>query len=535
MIDSAVSVRSKAVSNSRTENDRLGVWVLAATVIGSSMAFIDGTVVNVALPAIQSSLNASVSHMQWVVEAYGLFLAALILVGGSLGDRFGRRLIYAVGILLFAIASLFCGVATNITQLILARALQGIGGAMLVPGSLSLITSYFRGKDRGRAIGTWSGSAAMMTALGPIIGGWLVEYASWRWVFYINIPMALLALGLLFWQVPESRSDESQGALDWKGALLATIGLGGVVFGLIESTNLGFGHPLVLGSIAGGCLGLAGFIWTEMTSDAPMMPLGLFRSRTFSGANIMTLLLYGALYGVLFFMPFNLIQIREYAPFAAGAAFLPAILCVALVSRWSGGLINRIGMRPLLVVGALITAIGYMLFATIGSHEGRFIVTLLPGMLAMGLGMGICVAPVTTAVMNSVHSRYSGVASGLSNAFSYVAGLLAIAVLGIIILFAFNHSLDVQLDMLDVSPAIEDELAVERFKLAAAEVPESADSTMALLLSTAIEESFLDGFRLIMWIAAAMAIASAGIAIFMIDESTLLSTNSMDSEHVGFL
>lgn len=536
MIDSAVTISRSSSAKANHRNVRRGLWVLTATVIGSSIAFIDGTVVNVALPEIQNSLNASVSHMQWVVEAYGLFLASLILVGGSMGDRFGRRKIYALGIVLFAIASLLCGIATDITQLITARAIQGVGGAMLVPGSLSLITSNFHGKERGRAIGTWSGSAAMMTALGPVIGGWLVEHASWRWVFYMNIPLALLALGMLFAKVPESHGEQSNHMLDWRGALFATLGLGGLVFGLIESSNLGIGDPLVMASLLVGAIGLLAFIWVESQAESPMMPMSLFRSRTFSGANLMTLLLYGALYGVLFFMPFNLIQIREYAPFAAGAAFLPAILSVALVSRWAGGLINRIGMRPLLIIGSVITAIGYGLFATVGAQEGRFVFTLLPGMLAMGLGMGICVAPVTTAVMNSVHTRYSGVASGLSNAFSYVAGLLAIAILGIVILFAFNRHLDQQLETLEVPAPVLEQLAVERFKLAAAEVPATADKEMTLALSIAIEDSFIKGFRLIMWIAASMAVAAALIASTMIDESTLRrSAGDLDTEHVGFI
>lgn len=538
MIDSAVPVSRTTIDSSREQSDGQGLWVLAATVIGSSIAFIDGTVVNVALPAIQTSLNASVSHMQWVVEAYGLFLASLILVGGSMGDRFGRRKIYALGIVLFAIASLLCGWATTINQLIIARAIQGIGGAMLVPGSLSLITSNFHGKERGRAIGTWSGSAAMMTALGPIIGGWLVEYASWRWVFYLNVPLALLALGLLFARVPESRCEKEEHMLDWQGALLVTLGLGGLVFGLIESSNLGIGDPLVLASLLVGSVGLIAFVWVESQSRSPMMPIGLFRSRTFSGANLMTLLLYGALYGVLFFMPFNLIQIREYAPFAAGAAFLPAILSVALVSRWAGGLINRVGMRPLLVVGSIITAIGYISFATIGAQDGKFIFTLLPGMLAMGLGMGICVAPVTTAVMNSVHNRYSGVASGLSNAFSYVAGLFAIAILGIVILFIFNQNLDRQLVSLDIPAPVIEQLAVERFKLAAAEIPATVDAETAHELSTAIDDSFLKGYQLVMWIAAAMAMAAALIAVVMIDESALLNrpgSSGLDVEHIGLV
>lgn len=521
MLESAVNLQSKSASRCA------GIWILAATIIGSSIAFIDGTVVNVALPAIQMDLNASVSHMQWVVEAYGLFLASLILVGGSMGDLFGRRRIYGLGIALFAIASLFCGWSVNAAQLVAARAIQGIGGAMLVPGSLAIITASFSREERGRAIGTWSGSAAVMTALGPVMGGWIVEHASWRWIFYINVPLALLALGILFWQVPESRNEKSNGDLDWRGALWATIGLGGVILGLIESSNLGFGHPLVWGSLLVGVTGLFLFSWIELHSPTPMLPLGLFQSRTFSGANLITLLLYGALYGVLFFMPFNLIQVRQYGEFAAGAAFLPAILGVAFVSRWSGNLMCSVGVRPLLVGGSLLAAVSYSLFAIFGTQEGRYLFTLFPAMLALGLGMGICVAPLTTAVMSSVHTRYSGLASGLNNAISYTAALLAIALLGIVVLFAFNQQLDDRLADLEVSPVVIEALQSERTKLAAAEVPSSASPETVPYLTLAIQDSFLCGFRVIMWIAAAMALAAAVTALLTIEESVIISTNEI--------
>lgn len=270
------------------------VWVLAATILGSSMAMIDGTVVNVALPILQSELNASTAAVQWIVEAYALFLSALILVGGSLGDRFGRRLIFAIGIGLFTLASVWCGVSPDVNQLIMARAAQGIGAALLVPGSLAIISAAFAEAERGKAIGTWSSFTAITSAIGPVLGGWLVENASWRWIFFINLPLGLLVLGMLFWQVPESR-DKHASRLDWSGAVLATVGLGSLVFGLIEASNLGLTHPIVLGSISMGIVVLIGFLVVESRSRAPMMPLDLFRSRTFSGANLLTLLLYSAL------------------------------------------------------------------------------------------------------------------------------------------------------------------------------------------------------------------------------------------------
>ncbi|HEY9881095.1 MAG TPA: DHA2 family efflux MFS transporter permease subunit [Leptolyngbyaceae cyanobacterium] len=306
-------------------------WVLAATILGSSMAFIDSTVVNVALPTLQTQLNASVADVQWVVESYALFVAALILVGGSLGDHFGRRRIFVMGVALFAIASLWCGLSPTIEQLILARGVQGIGGALLIPGSLAIIGASFPDSERGRAIGLWSGFTAITSAAGPVLGGWLIETFSWRWVFLINLPLAAIVIAMSLWCVPESRDAEASG-LDWLGALLAIAGLGCMVYGLLESASVGFSTELI-GIIGVGLLILAGFLWWESHLTSPMMPLGLFRSRTFSGANLLTLLLYSALGGALFFLPFNLIQVQGYSATAAGAALLPFPLIMFLLSR----------------------------------------------------------------------------------------------------------------------------------------------------------------------------------------------------------
>src|SRR5213592_2424712 len=309
-----------------TRQRSVGTWVLVATILGSSMAFIDGTVVNVALPVLQTDLHATASDVQWVVEAYSLFLASLILVGGSLGDHFGRRRIFAIGILLFTVASILCGFAPNVTVLIIMRAIQGIGGALMIPGSLAIISASFDSKQRGRAIGTWSGFTAITSVVGPVLGGVLVQYASWRWVFFINVPLAAVILGLLFWRVPESRDADASGRLDWWGTQLVTAGLGALVYGLIEAGSVGFDNSLVLSSLAVGIFALLAFLLVEARTPAPMVPLTLFRSRTFSGANLLTLLLYGALGGLTFFLPFNLIQVQGYPPSAAGAAFVPFIL-----------------------------------------------------------------------------------------------------------------------------------------------------------------------------------------------------------------
>src|SRR6266576_1765080 len=492
-----------------TRQRSVGTWVLVATILGSSMAFIDGTVVNVALPVLQTDLHATATDVQWVVEAYSLFLASLILVGGSLGDHFGRRRVFAIGILLFTVASILCGLAPNVNVLIIMRAIQGIGGALMIPGSLAIISASFDSKQRGRAIGTWSGFTAITSVIGPVLGGALVQYASWRWVFFINLPFAVIVLFVLFWRVPESRGEVEAGqGLDWWGALLATLGLGGIVYGLIESNDLGLSNSLVLASIAVGVVALVLFLLVEARSRSPMMPLSLFRSRTFSGANLLTLFLYAALGGSLFFVPFNLIQVQGYSPTAAGAALLPLILILFLLSRWSGGLVSRYGAKLPLVVGPIIASIGFALFA-VPDIGGSYWTTYFPAAVVLGIGMAISVAPLTTAVMGAVDSSHAGIASGVNNAVSRTAGLLAIAVMGIFVSYTFTISLDSRLAMLNIPAPIRQEIAAQHSKLASINIPAGISSATHAALVQAINESFIAGFRVVMLIAAGLALASA--------------------------
>src|SRR5260221_12423711 len=411
------------------------LWILTATILGSSLAFIDGTVVNVALPAIQANFHATVVDVQWVVESYGLFLAALILVGGSLGDFFGRRLIFVMGIAVFALASAgFCA-ASNTHLLIIARRIQGVGAALLVPGSLAIISSSFDEKNRGQAIGTWSGFTAITTAIGPVLGGWLVEHASWRWAFFINLPIAAAVIAISIWRIPESRS-ATAGRTDWFGALVATAGLGGLIVGFIESVNLGWRNPLVFGSLIVGFGCLVAFVLIEASGNSPMLPLALFESRSFTGANLLTLFLYAAI-GIFFFLfPLNLIQVQGYSATATGAAVLPMILLLFLLSRWSGGLATRYGPRIPLIIGPIITGLGFVLFA-VPSIGGSYWRAFFPAVVVLGFGMAVAVAPLTTVVMNSANRAPAGAASGINNAVARVAGVLAIAVLGIVMVTAF--------------------------------------------------------------------------------------------------
>ncbi len=479
------------------------------------MVFIDGTVTNVALPNIQTQLGATAVDAQWIVESYALFLAALILVGGSLGDHYGRRRIFALGVTVFALASVGCGLAMNPEQLIAARAIQGVGGAMLVPGSLSIISASFDGDQRGRAIGTWSGFSGITAAIGPVLGGYLVENVTWRAAFLINVPLAVAVLFIAFQHVPESRDPDAR-SLDLPGAILGTLGLGGVVFGLIESQSNGFGDPLVIGSLVLGTLALVAFVFVELRSREPMMPLSLFRSRNFSGANLLTLLLYAGLGGALYFFPFTLIQVHGYSATAAGAAFLPFVVITFLMSRWAGGMVTRYGARLPLMVGPAITAAGFILFALPGT-EGSYWTTFFPAVVVMGFGMSLVIAPLTTTALNAVEGRHSGLASGVNNAVSRTAGLLSIPILGIFVFVAFSAGLDSRVADLDLSQEARQQLEAEKVDLGAAEVPQSVGEETAAVVDRAIAESFVTGFRVAMFVAAGLALVSSLAAAILIE------------------
>jgi len=511
--DEAVIRATSAVAPCPEESK---AWILAGTILGSSMAFIDGTVVNVALPALQSAFNASLVDVQWVVEAYGLFLAALILVGGSLGDLFGRRMVFLAGVSIFAVASAGCGLSASIHQLIIARSIQGVGAALLVPGSLAIISASFDEKNRGQAIGTWSGFTAITTGIGPVLGGWLVQHASWRWVFLINLPLAAAVIAICLWRIPESRSAE-EGSIDWVGAVLATMGLGGLVGGLLESVNLGWNSPIVFASLIVGVGCLIAFLLVEGWIAAPMLPLTLFSSRRFSGANLLTLFLYAAV-GIFFFVfPLNLIQVQGYSTTATGAALLPFILLMFFLSRWSGGLVARYGARGPLILGPLITAVGFVLFA-MPSVARDYWIAFFPAVMIVGFGMAVTVAPLTTVVMSSVEQDRAGTASGINNAVARLAGVLAIAVLGIIMVAAFRFRLKQGLAEIELPAAMSQQLLADASKLAGLPLPQG-DARTKDAIKEIIDHAFIFGFRIVMFLCAGLSLASALIARLMVSGS----------------
>lgn len=486
-------------------------WTLVATILGSSLTFIDATVVNVALPALQADLHATIVDVQWVIEAYALFLGALMLVGGSLGDQIGRKRVFLYGLVLFTAASIACGMAVSPGMLIAGRAVQGVGAAFLVPGSLAIISATFDDAERGRAIGTWSAFSAITAAIGPVTGGWLIEHVSWRAVFFLNVPLAVAVLVLSLRFVDESRDpSRTSQMIDWAGAALAVLGLGGVVFGLLEWPALGARHPLVLAALALGLLSLVLLVIVERRTSSPMMPLALFRSRPFTFANLLTLLLYAALSVLLFLQPLNLIQVQHYSATAAGAALLPLPLIMFALSRWSGGIVARVGSRLPLTVGPAIAAIGLALYARPGIG-GTYWTTFFPAIVVVGLGMAVTVAPLTTTVMAAVDRRHAGVASGINNTVSRVAGLLAIAIFGVLLARAFDARVRPRLDGLALSSTAKQEVDRELRKIAGADITRLSSITTSeqRVIRAAVDEGFVHAFRLVMIGAAGLALAAA--------------------------
>ena len=407
-------------------NSVQGRWVLAAAVLGSGMAFLDGTVVNIALRSIGADLNASVSQLQWVVNAYLVSLASLILVGGSLGDRYGRRRVFMVGVAWFAVASALCGIAADPLQLILARLVQGIGAALLVPGSLAMIQGSFRREDRGRVIGRWAGLGGIAAAVGPLLGGWVIDTASWRWIFWINVPLAVAVLLISSRHVPETLDAESPRSFDVVGSVLTAVALGGLTFAMIEVGVMPVAY--VVASAVLGVLALGLFVVWEHRTEGPLVPLHLFRSRVFSAANAMTFLVYGALGAVMFFLVLQLQVTAGYSPLEAGLATVPVTIVLLLLSSRSGALADRIGPRAQMSFGPLLCAAGVLLLRPVDGSSGYW-TGVLPGITVFALGLTALVTPLTSSVLAAAPDRFAGTASGINNAVARTGSLFAVAAL----------------------------------------------------------------------------------------------------------
>lgn len=477
------------------------IWLLVALILASGVVFLDSTVVNVALPAIDRDLQAGLSGLQWIVDGYVLTLSALLIPGGSMGDQYGRRRVMLIGLVGFGLFSMACGLAPGPTWLIGFRMLQGIAGAMLVPGSLAILRASFPpGEARGQAIGRWSGWAGITTVIGPLLGGWLVDNLSWRWVFFINLPLILITAWLMIRYVPESKNNSAESRLDWVGAGLLLAGLGGAAYGLIQGAAAGWGDPLVLAGLAIGAACLLIFPLVEARLANPMVPMNLFRSRNFTGANLTTLGVYFALYGTTFFLVIYIQNVMGYPAFLAGMMLFPISLSMLVLSSFFGTLSGRYGARLFMSVGPGVLGIGLIWLSRLQPHSNIW-TGLIPGVIILGLGLSCTVAPLTDTVVSAVPERRSGVAAALNNVVSRVATLVAVAGLGVVIALSFNSTLNAQLQGVEVGPSAQTVLAN-----VAHNPTGSADlSLLPPRVQQAVEASYTSSFRDVMLVTAGMA------------------------------
>ncbi|NJP08738.1 MAG: MFS transporter [Leptolyngbyaceae cyanobacterium RU_5_1] len=495
-------------------------WVLFATTLASSMAFIDASALNVALPTLQDALQATGAQLLWIINAYLLMLAALILVGGSLGDKLGRKKVFMFGICLFIVASLACGLTPTTNFLLVARAVQGMGGALMIPGSLALITATFGSERCSRAIGTWAAITTIVTIAGPVLGGCLADIGLWRSVFLINLPIGLSALLILHFKVPEQRDEAASQPIDYPGAILATLGLAALTYGAISISDLGLGNPFVYGTLLVGTIALVICGIVETHSDHPMLPLHLFQSGTFSGTNLLTLFLYGALNVGIFFLCLNLVRAQGYSQTIAGFADMPFALLLAGLSPLMGNLAERYGSRPPLIIGPSLAGVGFLLLAQVGLTHGPddYWTTFFPGILVFGLGMAITVAPLTAAVMTSVPTGYTGTASGVNNAVARTAGVLAIAIIGSVALMVFAGDLATHTTHLNLSTDARNALQAEATQLGQAIDLTGIAPEQVSAVETAIKLAFVDTYQVVMLICAGLAWLSAVMAALLVDQ-----------------
>ena len=498
---------------------RLDIEVLIATIMAPSMVFLVSTALSVALPAIQQDLGASGTDLIWIVNAYSLLQAAFIFLSGSFGDHYGRKRVYLIGIIIFGLSSLVCGMTDSATVLILGRALQGVGSGMMITCSLAIVAAFFFHHRRSWSIGVWSGFTMLISGAGPILGGWLTELGMWRMIFLINVPLCLVASLVLIAYVPESYDEDAPKELDISGTFLSTLALMLSGFFCIEGPRRGFDDPLVLLSGLAAVAILPAFVWIEGHSDHPMMPLNLFRSRTFTGANTLTLLLYGAVNSVLFFLPLSLIQVQRYSAAAVGFALLPMTVFMVVLSFVMSRVIDRFGPRLPLIFGPLLISLSFVMLAALQPQSGQntYWTTLFPAICLLGIGMGVTLAPLTTAVMASVDEHHAGMASGLNNTVSRSAQVLAIAVMGGIVLALFEQTLLSDPVVTALPSDARALLSTEAVKLAETSLPAALSPLERARLQDLIRQSFSDTINVVMWIAAGLSLLSGVLAALLIE------------------
>jgi EmrB/QacA subfamily drug resistance transporter len=498
-----------------------GRWIMGSAILASAMAFIDGTALNVVLPSLQQSLGASGADLFWILNAYLLMLAALILIGGSLGDQLGRKKVFMIGIFIFIAGSAACGIAGDVTFLILFRIIQGVGGALMIPGSLSLISASIDEKERGKAIGTWSAITTVVTIGGPILGGALGDAGLWRYIFFINVPIGLIALLILWRKVKESRDDDNTRSIDYPGAITIALGLAMLTFGFLRIPAIGWGNWQVYTAITLGILFLVAFIVIESKSKHPMMPLPLFTNLTFSGANLLTFFLYAGLGAGMLFLSLNLVQVQGYDQLQSGLTFLPFTILMVSVARFAGALSDKYGPRLLLICGPATAGVGLLLLSFVKqtSGPGEYWTTFFPGVMVFGLGMSFTVAPLTTAVMGSVSDHFSGTASGVNNAITRIANVFANAIFGALAVLIFTGSLQAELKQIPLKEKEKQAVMASAVNLGNAKVPASIDASNKAIVEKAFHTSFISAFALILRICACLAFLGALMAFIFIKNS----------------
>ncbi len=506
-----------------TLSSTAGKWILSSTILASSMAFIDSTALNVILPSLQKDLGAEGTDIFWILNSYLLMLAALILVGGSLGDKLGRKKVFMIGIVIFILSSIACGLSPTVEFLIIARGIQGIGGALMIPGSLSIISSTFHHKEKGKAIGSWSAATTLVTVGGPILGGALGDAGLWRGIFFINLPLGIASLCVLHFKVPESSDNSTDRSIDYAGGIAVVVGLALLTFGFLEIPELGWQDWRVIVSLILGILALVIFIRIELRIANPMIPLHLFNNRTFTGSNLLTFFLYGALTVVMLFVSLNMIQIQGYKQVQAGMTFIPFTILMATLARRVGGLVDTYGPKWLLVIGPFITGVGFLWFAQIGLTAGfeDFWTTFLPGIVIFGLGMSLTVVPLTTTVMGSVKDRYAGTASGVNNSMTRTSGVFANAMIGALAVVLFSNFLKEPLMSLNLSDSVSTAVLEQSANLGEAQVPEIVPEGSQVQVKELFRQSFISMFDQITYIGTGLAWISAIFAFFLIDNKAV--------------